>query len=536
MDHNYKNIILNMFKEEKKILLIVIFIAILDLNFIIRAIIIPGIIAKYSNNINYLLIIFCRYFLLYLIIYMIRFYFAMLLKLNLTSYLSNLLFIKILKGRNKNINNINSSLFTDIYAVIDETAQLFDKVFSILPLIVTFISIIFFIFKEISFINGLSFSIIIFSIVFLSIFNAKDLVKNSDELNIKKTKMINLNEDINKNILTVISFDNFKEEEKNIRTYTKNFINTLIKTLKSSLFMKSSQLLILSLYFLISIYILKNKITSELFIKYILIFLSLIQYLSTKGRSISELFMHLGKLNNGTANIKNSLNFKDIEIKRSIKTDEVKSKINILKIENINFKFSNKVIYQNFNLKVESNKIIILKGEIGSGKSTLLRIIFGIYNTDSGNIYLNNLSILNENIQDWRKNIHFVSQHPILFNRTIEENLFYPNSKRTQKIDNIIKKLELDDIFEKILSRKNIGIGGEKLSGGQKQIISIFRVILDSKPIILLDEPTSDLDPQNRKKIYRMIEYLKSQNKTVIIATHDEELMKLGDEIININN
>ena len=96
--------------------------------------------------------------------------------------------------------------------------------------------------------------------------------------------------------------------------------------------------------------------------------------------------------------------------------------------------------------------------------------------------------------------------------------------------------MEYKNIFAKIIDKKEIGIGGQKLSGGQKQIISIFRTLKENKNIILLDEPTSDLDPDTRNLIYKLLLSIKSFNKTIIIVTHDLELINLGDEIIDLSH
>jgi ABC-type multidrug transport system fused ATPase/permease subunit len=589
-EFNLKNLFYDMLKDPKIMFLFVVTI-LSQSSFIIRSIVLPGIIAKYVTcNTGNFIYIFSSFFILYLGLYLIYNISKAHLFIQIHKYNANILFKKLLNNRENNMNDIPASTYTDIYTVINETSQIVDRFFSVLPLFVSSLAVLYFIIKSINFKFGFSFLVLLVLVLFLSYDFAQKIEKTSRETNKKKNNMINVNEDINKNIISIISYTNFYKEEANITKSINSYIQEYKKAILYGVKLKYVQICLLSTYFIVSIILLKTITSPEIFIKYILAYMGLIQYLSTKGTTISEFFMFLGKLNHSIENVKQSLSSNN---GRNIITDNLGTKtINkdiILEIKDLDMTLNNlnlhvnnksdllttngksdllttngksdllitnsksdllitnnkfiydkfiydKFIYKDFNLNIRRNKITILKGEIGSGKSTLLKVIFGCLNFDKGHIQLNGIHINNTPLKKWRENIHYIIQHPILFNRSIEENICYPNTKITPKAKELMKILDLEEIFNKILLRKDIGIGGQHLSGGQRQIISVFRVILDNKPMILFDEPTSDLDPENRKKIYTMIEYLKKQGKTLIIATHDKELMKLGDDIIDIIN
>ena len=204
-------------------------------------------------------------------------------------------------------------------------------------------------------------------------------------------------------------------------------------------------------------------------------------------------------------------------------------------IENLNYTINGNKIFKNFNCHILKNKITIIKGSIGTGKSTLLKIIMGLLEPEYGRIFKNTIEINDQNTNDWLHDIAFIGQHPILFNRSVKENISYPNKNLSSLQENVLENMEYKNIFDNIIDKKEIGMGGQKLSGGQKQIISIFRALKENKKIILLDEPTSDLDPKTRNIIYKLLLLIKSFNKTIIIVTHDLDLINLGDEIIDLS-
>jgi ABC-type bacteriocin/lantibiotic exporter with double-glycine peptidase domain len=156
-------------------------------------------------------------------------------------------------------------------------------------------------------------------------------------------------------------------------------------------------------------------------------------------------------------------------------------------------------------------------------------------NYQEGNININGKKITNVDINNLRENIIYVPQHPILFNRTLWENISYGlNDNITEEdIYKILRDANLTDL-EKVYREKmhsKVGKLGSNLSGGQKQIVWLVRCLLRDCKVIILDEPTSALDEKSRRNVENLIEKL-SQKCTLIIITHDKELLNFMDRMV----
>ncbi len=202
----------------------------------------------------------------------------------------------------------------------------------------------------------------------------------------------------------------------------------------------------------------------------------------------------------------------------------------ILKKANINFKnvnFSydvdqNSKVLKEINLEFEGSKMTSLVGHSGSGKSTILNLIPRFYDINSGDITIDNQSIYKTKIESLRNNISLVSQETTLFDDTIKNNIKYANIDATDEEIFQAAKLSYCDEFIELLPKKYdtlIGENGVRLSGGEKQRISIARAMMKKSSIILLDEATSSLDSDTESKIQDALSIL-TKNKTTIVIAH----------------
>lgn len=196
---------------------------------------------------------------------------------------------------------------------------------------------------------------------------------------------------------------------------------------------------------------------------------------------------------------------------------------------------SDKWIYENLNLQIRSGESLAIMGSIGSGKSTCMKLLVRLINYQKGSIEINGKDIKNTDIEDLRKHVIYVPQHPILFNRTLWENISYglENDIKEDDIYKILKDAKLNDL-EKVYREKmheKVGKLGSNLSGGQKQIVWLIRCLLKKNKVIILDEPTSALDEKSRRNVEKLIDKL-AQSSTLIIITHDKELLNLMDRMI----
>ena len=228
------------------------------------------------------------------------------------------------------------------------------------------------------------------------------------------------------------------------------------------------------------------------------------------------------------------------EIKEINKAENLVINDGTIEFENINFKYPNteKEILSSINLKFAGTKMTALVGHSGAGKSTILNLIPRFYDAISGDIRIDNKSIYDSSIFSVRKNISLVSQDTTLFDDTIKNNIAYANLNASQKEIEEASEFSFASEFIKNLPNKYetlIGENGIRLSGGEKQRLSIARAILKKSPIILLDEATSSLDAETEDKIQKAINYL-TKGRTTIVIAHRLSTILNSDKIFVIEN
>ena len=211
-----------------------------------------------------------------------------------------------------------------------------------------------------------------------------------------------------------------------------------------------------------------------------------------------------------------------------------------IEFKNINFSYfeENKdQVLHKINFKINGGQTVALVGRSGAGKSTIMNLIPRFYDPTSGDILIDDQSIYNSKLSSLRKNISLVSQEITLFDDTVRSNIAYASTDATEKqIIEASKFSKVDDFVQKLPNKYDtvIGENGVRLSGGEKQRISIARAILKNAPIILLDEATSSLDVDTEHKIQQAIAYL-TKNKTTIIIAHRLSTIFGADKIFVVN-
>ena len=203
-------------------------------------------------------------------------------------------------------------------------------------------------------------------------------------------------------------------------------------------------------------------------------------------------------------------------------------------INNLTFGYnSNNQLFKNFYLTIKEKEKVAIIGSSGNGKSTLIKLIMGYYKLPDNTIFIDNNDINKFNLNDLRTQISYVNQNNKLFNTTLLENIQYGNNVDEEEIIHVCKKIKVDNIFKNLKEGlyTNVGIEGSNLSGGQRQLVHILRCIFKKNNIIILDEPTSAIDKDNRDNIMNAIKEL-SLNNTLIIITHDNTLLELVNRVI----
>ena len=199
---------------------------------------------------------------------------------------------------------------------------------------------------------------------------------------------------------------------------------------------------------------------------------------------------------------------------------------------------SQEVLFKNFNLHVKPGEKIGLVGPSGGGKTTITRLVLRFLDIQEGSITVDGHDIRTIRQQDLRRAIGYVAQEPLLFHRTITENIAYgrPNASDEEVIA-VAKKSFAHGFIEKLPDGYNTLVGerGVKLSGGQRQRIAIARAMLKNAPILVLDEATSALDSESERAIQQALWEL-MKNKTAIVIAHRLSTIQKMDRIIVLND
>ena len=207
-------------------------------------------------------------------------------------------------------------------------------------------------------------------------------------------------------------------------------------------------------------------------------------------------------------------------------------------VENVSFAYGEEQILSDVSLSVKKGEILGIHGRSGSGKSTLLKLLMRFYDPKSGSIKINGEILPNINTRSLRDNMAYITQQTYIFNETIEENIRL--ARRNATLEEIMEAAKKASIHDFILSlpegyqTKMTELGGN-LSDGEKQRIGIARAFLHNAPIILLDEPTSNLDSLNEAMILKSLLNVKAE-KLIILVSHRQSTMAICDQVIGIEN
>ena len=227
------------------------------------------------------------------------------------------------------------------------------------------------------------------------------------------------------------------------------------------------------------------------------------------------------------------------EIQDKKDADDLIIKTGTIKFNNVNFYYSENEenILKSMDLDIPGKQMTALVGHSGAGKSTILNLIPRFYDINSGDIKIDDQSIFNKTLFSLRKNISLVSQDTTLFDDTIYNNIIYANKDASyEEVKKAAEHSYANEFIEKLPNKYKtiIGENGVKLSGGEKQRLSIARAILKKSPIILLDEATSSLDAETESKIQKAISFL-TKGRTTIVIAHRLSTILNSDRIYVIN-
>ena len=214
------------------------------------------------------------------------------------------------------------------------------------------------------------------------------------------------------------------------------------------------------------------------------------------------------------------------------------AKFNNLDILDVDFAYDEEQILKDMNLNIQEDEVIGIQGKSGSGKSTLLKLLMRFWNVSKGKILVDRIDIKGLNTSNLRKNEGYVTQETILFHDTIENNLKVAKQDATvEEIEVACKKANIHEYIQSLPNGYKTMVEelGSSLSGGERQRIGLARMFLHDSKLVLLDEPTSNLDSLNEGAILKSI-YEERKDKTIVFVSHRESTLSHCDRVIHMES
>ena len=312
------------------------------------------------------------------------------------------------------------------------------------------------------------------------------------------------------------AFQRIKEQEAKVRVYTEVAVSAF------NIIMLFTGLILFSL----------DKIDFSAFLIGVILLMSSYGPVIALSNLSSNLLQTLASGERVLSLLAEEPELKDVESAVDLK------EVSRIDVENVNFAYGEEQILSDVSLSVKKGEILGIHGRSGSGKSTLLKLLMRFYDPKSGSIKINGETLPNINTRSLRDNMAYITQQTYIFNETIEENIRL--ARRDATLEEIMEAAKKASIHDFILSlpqgyqTKMTELGGN-LSDGEKQRIGIARAFLHNAPIILLDEPTSNLDSLNEAMILKSLLNVKAE-KLIILVSHRQSTMAICDEVIGIEN
>ena len=455
----------------------------------------------------------------------------------LNETISNVFFEKILQYYENNYTDLElGKILVRINGLPSILRELTTDLFNwMLPKILTVLIINIYIFSINKVLGLISLSIILL-LIFINYYSFKKCIKISNKRYETYEDKSEILQDKLSNLFSIYSSGNMKEEINNFKTITGNFKSIQEESLHCTHNIKSINGFLSTLLFIsmavYTTYLYKTNTISKVTLT--TLFMLIIFYnpcINTIITYLPDYINHLGIIESVNDYID------DIYIENNIKPDIIINQGNI-DIVNLTFGYTkNNNIFNNFNLNININEKIAIIGPSGNGKSTLIKLIMGYYPVPKNTIFIDNQDINDYNLSSLRKQITYINQNTKLFNKSIFENIKYGNDITNDDIMNAYYKFNLDRIYKNLPDNfnTNVGVNGDSISGGQKQIILLLRNYFKNNKIVILDEPTSALDDITRLTVIDIIKDI-SENSTLIIITHDLNNLNIVNKKITLKN
>ena len=343
-------------------------------------------------------------------------------------------------------------------------------------------------------------------------------------------------DDVLRNLFSVYGSNKKDEEVENVkqqtRAYTEGFKSTIQCSFQVKKYTTPMIIVFLSMMLARSLYLLKHsKLNAGSFVSLFVITLYVLDNVLVLNDQIRDVIFDWGiiKSSSDVVDRKKSLT------NSTLSTSSIpQNGLGLYKVS-LTYPGSTMSTLKDISLHVPRGQKVAIVGNIGSGKSTILKLLMKYIHPTEGFVYWDGKSYDDISTYELRHKIGYVPQQPILFNRTVYENITYGLDISRPELEQKLKDLKVWDEFVNLEHGldTNIAKNGSKISGGQRQLIWCMRVLLRNPEIIILDEPTASVN-EKIKTILRNVINEVMEHKTVIMVTHDEYLMKYADRVITL--
>lgn len=387
-------------------------------------------------------------------------------------------------------------------------------------------------------------------IIIVTLVNLSPMICITDSCN--REQVINIIheeiDDMLRNMMAIYSADSLKHEEKLLDALQQEYVIKSKATIKCIMGVKGIitpiSISVFSFFMYRCYHLIKDKkIDTGTFVSLFFIMLSFMGSIGKYVAQVKELVMRKGiidvslkVLDDAIDNIRE----KQDHYKKEVTSDKPPPADTAIHFDNVTYTYphGNSPIIEKFTLSIPNRQRVLFVGRIGSGKSTLLRLIMKYKLPQTGQIYFMNKPYNSLSPKMIRSTIGYVPQSPFLFERSIYENITYGlTGISKEQVIELLKSMDLEHIFEGFSEGidANVGKNGSRLSGGQRQIVWIMRVLLHNPSVLLMDEPTASIDDKTKDTVRNLLTNI-MKGRTVIMVTHDKYLERFADRIITLEN
>lgn len=267
------------------------------------------------------------------------------------------------------------------------------------------------------------------------------------------------------------------------------------------------------------------------------IIIMLSTYLDNLYNHANELISSIGIIRNYNISLNRILLFLDINNNEDKKiNNKIKIKEGKVEFKKVYFSYKDVPTIKNINFIAKPNEITVIAGKTGAGKTTIFNLLLRLYKPDQGEILLDDINIEMIDKETFFKHVSVVNQESFLFDISIKDNLSLANKNKEKQIE-ICKKLGIHKFIMSLPNGYNtiLNENANILSGGQKRLLVMAKVLLSNTEVILFDELTSSLDDKTTDLIIKILKELKKEH-TIIIITHKEKIMNIADNLIKLTN